>query len=44
MEQDWLAQEVSHFLLQLPVQNSSRGVVSFDASPKKYKMTDCLRV
>ena len=34
-ERDWSAQEVSHLLLQLPVQNSSRGVVSLDCRPEE---------
>ena len=34
-ERDWSAQEVSHLLLQLPVQNSSRGVVSLDCWPEE---------
>ena len=33
-ERDWSAQEVSHLLLQLPVQNSSRMVVSLDCHPE----------
>ena len=33
-ERDWLAQEVSHILLQLPVQSSSRVVISIDCCPK----------
>jgi hypothetical protein len=32
-ERDWSAQEVSHILLQLLVQNSSRVVVSLDCRP-----------
>ena len=34
-ERDWSAQEVSHILLQLPVQNSSRMVVSLDCHPEE---------
>jgi ATP-dependent DNA helicase PIF1 len=34
-ERDWSAQEVSHVLLQLPVQNSSRVVVGLDCRPEK---------
>jgi ATP-dependent DNA helicase PIF1 len=34
-EQDWLAQEVSHLLLQLLVQNSLQGVVSLNCWPKE---------
>ena len=34
-ERDWSAQEVSHLLLQLPVQDSSRGVVSLDCRPEE---------
>jgi ATP-dependent DNA helicase PIF1 len=33
-ERDWSAQEVSHILLQLPVQISSRAVVSLDCRPE----------
>jgi ATP-dependent DNA helicase PIF1 len=33
-ERDWSAQEVSHILLQLPVQESSRVVVSLDCRPE----------
>ena len=33
-ERDWSAQEVSHFLLQLPVQKSSRVLVSLDCRPE----------
>ena len=33
-ERDWSAQEVSHILLQLPVQSSSRAVVSLDCRPE----------
>ena len=33
-ERDWSAQEVSHFLLQLPVQGSSRALVSLDCRPE----------
>jgi hypothetical protein len=29
-ERDWSAQEVSHILLQLPVQQSSRALVHLD--------------
>src|SRR6266480_3923106 len=32
-ERDWSAQEVSHILLQLPVQKSSRMLVSLDCRP-----------
>jgi hypothetical protein len=32
-ERDWSAQEVSHILLQLPVQKSSRALVSLDCRP-----------
>jgi hypothetical protein len=34
-ERDWSAQEVSHLLLQIPVQESSRGVVSLDCRPEE---------
>jgi ATP-dependent DNA helicase PIF1 len=34
-ERDWSAQELSHILLQLPVQNSSRMVVSLDCHPEE---------
>ena len=34
-EWDWSAQDVSHLLLQLLVQNSSRGVVSLDCRPEE---------
>ncbi len=34
-ERDWSAQEVCHILLQLPVQDSSRMVVSLDCRPQK---------
>ena len=34
-ERDWSAQEVSHLLLQIPVQDSSRGVVSLDCRPEE---------
>src|SRR5271170_4718949 len=34
-ERDWSAQEVSHILLQLPVQKSSRAVVSLDCRPEE---------
>ncbi|KAK8912682.1 hypothetical protein VCV18_012361 [Metarhizium anisopliae] len=34
-ERDWSAQEVSHILLQLPVQNSSRMVVGLDCHPEE---------
>jgi hypothetical protein len=33
-ERDWSAQEVSHILLQLPVQKSSRMLVSLDCRPE----------
>ena len=33
-ERDWLAQEVSYILLQLPVQNSSRAIVSLNCCPE----------
>src|SRR5580692_1433760 len=33
-ERDWSAQEVSHILLQLPVQSSSWAVVSLDCRPE----------
>jgi hypothetical protein len=33
-ERDWSAQEVSHLLLQLPVQKSSRMLVSLDCRPE----------
>jgi hypothetical protein len=33
-ERDWSAQEVSHILLQLPVQMSSRQLVSLDCRPE----------
>ncbi|KAH8654651.1 hypothetical protein BGZ60DRAFT_508337 [Tricladium varicosporioides] len=33
-ERDWPAQEVSHILLQLPVQKSSRALVSLDCRPE----------
>jgi ATP-dependent DNA helicase PIF1 len=34
-EWDWSAQEVSHILLQLPVQESSRSVVTLDCQPEQ---------
>src|SRR6266487_3629002 len=34
-ERDWSAQEVSHILLQLPVQESSRSVVTLDCRPEQ---------
>jgi ATP-dependent DNA helicase PIF1 len=34
-ERDWSAQEVSHILLQLPVQKSSRMLVSLDCRPEE---------
>ncbi len=34
-ERDWSAQEVSHILLQLPVQESSRSVVTLDCWPEQ---------
>ena len=34
-ERDWSAQEVSHILLQLPVQKSSRMVVNLDCRPEE---------
>jgi len=34
-ERDWSAQEVSHILLQLPVQESSRFVVTLDCRPEQ---------
>ena len=34
-ERNWLAQEVSHILLQLPVQKSSWMLVSLDCCPKE---------
>jgi hypothetical protein len=34
-ERDWSAQEVSHLLLRIPVQDSSRGVVSLDCWPEE---------
>ena len=34
-ERDWSAQEISHLLLQLPVQHSSRTLVSLDCRPDK---------
>jgi hypothetical protein len=34
-ERDWSAQEVSHLLLQIPVQDSSQGVVSLDYRPEE---------
>jgi hypothetical protein len=34
-ERDWSAQEVSHNLLQLPVQESSRSVVTLDCRPER---------
>ncbi|KIX00539.1 uncharacterized protein Z518_10679 [Rhinocladiella mackenziei CBS 650.93] len=33
-ERDWSAQEVSHLLLQIPVQHSSREVVNLDCRPE----------
>ena len=33
-ERDWLAQEAFHILLQLPVQSSSRAVVSLNCRPE----------
>ena len=33
-ERDWSVQEVSHILSQLPVQSSSRAVVSLDCRPE----------
>jgi len=34
-ERDWSAQEVSHLLLRLPVQGSSREVISLDCRPEQ---------
>jgi ATP-dependent DNA helicase PIF1 len=34
-ERDWSAQEVSHLLLQIPVQDLSRGVVNLDCRPEE---------
>ena len=34
-ERDWSAQEVSHLLLQIPVQDASRGVVTLDCRPEE---------
>jgi hypothetical protein len=34
-ERDWSAQEVSHILLQLPVQHCSREVVNLDCRPEE---------
>jgi len=34
-ERDWSAQEVSHILLQLLVQKSSRMLVSLDCRPEE---------
>jgi ATP-dependent DNA helicase PIF1 len=34
-ERDWSAQEVSHNLLQLPVQESSRSVATLDCRPER---------
>jgi ATP-dependent DNA helicase PIF1 len=34
-EWDWSAQEVSYLFLQIPVQDSSRGVVSLDCRPEE---------
>ena len=34
-ERDWSAQEVSHILLQLPVQKSSRMLVNLDCRPEE---------
>ena len=34
-ERDWSAQEVSHILLQLPVQKSSRMLVSLNCRPEE---------
>jgi hypothetical protein len=34
-ERDWSAQEVSHNLLQLPVQESSQSVVTLDCRPER---------
>jgi hypothetical protein len=34
-ERDWSAQEVSHILLQLPVQESSRAVITLDCRPEQ---------
>jgi ATP-dependent DNA helicase PIF1 len=34
-ERDWSAQEVSHILLQLPVQKSSRILISLDCRPEE---------
>src|SRR5271170_6514436 len=34
-ERDWSAQEVSHILLQLPVQEASRAVVVLDCRPEQ---------
>ena len=34
-EHDWSAQEVSHILLQLPVQKSSQMLVSLDCRPEE---------
>jgi ATP-dependent DNA helicase PIF1 len=34
-ERDWSAQEVSHLLLQIPVQDLSRGLVNLDCRPEE---------
>ena len=34
-ERDWSAQEVSHVLLGLPLQDSSRQVVTLDCRPEE---------
>ena len=34
-ERDWSAQEVSHILLELPVQEASRTVITLDCRPEK---------
>ena len=34
-ERDWSAQEVSHILLSLPLQDSSRQVVTVDCRPEE---------
>jgi hypothetical protein len=36
-ERDWSAQEVSHILLGLPMQDSSRDVVTLDCRPEEVR-------
>jgi hypothetical protein len=34
-ERDWSAQKVSYLLLQIPVQDSSRGVINLNCRPEE---------